>query len=154
MRITYLIAPFPADHSFGRSVPCSLKYDRIESLVHWHNHLKSQLNLTALAESGKPAGVGTKHKWNGVSKQTSRQVHILLSDAAESDYTYRVHCEGMGQGMTSPPSTSPSLSDTGFHPSVQVQQSFVSVTCPSLVPVVRSPTRLVHCTSAIPQPTI
>lgn len=157
----------------SHTTAAALKCGRIQSLVHWHNH-KSQPNLTVLAESGKPAGVGTKHKRKGVSKQTSRQVHMLLSDAAESDFTYRVPCEGMGRGSSSPPSTSPSLPATNFCPSIQVQQGLIpitaseltsiSVTCPS-VQVVRSPPPLVPVAynssanvsqhrSPLPQPSI
>ncbi len=119
----------------------------IESLVQWHKKLKSKPNFTVLSESGKPAGVGTKNRRKGMSKKISQQVHALMSDAAESDFTYRTYGDVMGPGSSSaalPPCSTPTLSastPSSLHPSVQVQNfvpisaaepSTINVGCPSV----------------------
>lgn len=116
----------------SHTVAAAIKTDTLTSFVKWHKTLKSRPNFTVLAESGKPVGVGTKHKRKGISKKTSKQVHGFVSDASESDFTYRVCTTNSEESSSSADS---SLREPSFLSTTSVSATSQPSLCSSKQPL-------------------
>ena len=72
------------------SVAIAQKNDHLESFLKWFKSQKPQLNLTKLAESGKPSTSGKKGSHRNVStKKGTKYIQDILSQAEESSFKTR-----------------------------------------------------------------
>ena len=108
----------------AHSVAVAEKNDHLESFLKWFKSQKPQLNLTNLAESGKPSTSGKKGPHRKAStKKGTKYIRDILSRAEESSFRTRAPRQ-------TPTSTSsvPSQPSTASHHSSMASQQTPMVT--------------------------